>query len=268
MYRTAAFQGLRCFACDTAHDADRLQTVCTACGLPLRVDYALSPSTLPLSSLAGRAASLWRYREVLPLAAGEVSLGEGITPLVRLDERVLIKDEAQNPTGSFKARGMAAAVTMGRARRRRSCCAADGGQRAGALAAYGARAGAPRARRRHARRPRHALLDESPPTARTALVPGTIGDCGALAKASRPSRGRLTSRRCGSRIESRARRLGMEIAEQLGWIPPAAIIYPTGGGTGLIGMWKAFLELIEAGWIEGPMPRLCSVQATGCAPRR
>src|SRR5207302_8396049 len=107
--------GLRCFACDSEHPADRLQTVCSACGMPIRVDYRLTPETMPLPSLRGRVASLWRYREVLPLAAGEVSLGEGMTPLVQLDERTFLKDEAQNPTGSFKARGMTAAVSMARA---------------------------------------------------------------------------------------------------------------------------------------------------------
>ena len=132
----SAISGLSCFSCGTAHRADELQTVCKACGLPLRVDLALSGTTLPRERLAGRVASLWRYEEVLPLpAARAVSLGEGLTPLLRLDATTLVKDEAQNPTGSFKARGMAVAVSMAKALGATALQAPSAGNAAGALAA-------------------------------------------------------------------------------------------------------------------------------------
>src|SRR5262249_59963818 len=135
--RAAFLTDCRCFLGPPRHDHLALQTVCTACGLPLRVDYALTPTTMPLTSLRGRAPSLWRYREVLPLARGEVTLTEGFTPLIAVGERTWVKDEARNPTGSFKARGMTAAVSMARALGARSLMAPSAGNAAGGLAAYG-----------------------------------------------------------------------------------------------------------------------------------
>ena len=136
--------GIRCFACETAHDPGQLLTVCRACGMPLRVDYDLSRVRVKLADLAGRPASLWRYREVLPLEEGdEISLVEGFTPLLAVEPNVWVKDESRNPTGSFKARGMAVAISMARHLGARALSAPSAGNAAGALAAYGARAGLP-----------------------------------------------------------------------------------------------------------------------------
>src|SRR5688572_21652546 len=136
--------GVRCFSCDLPHDPHTLLTVCTQCGMPLRVDYDLSSVRLKLADLAGRPATLWRYREVLPLHEGdEVSLAEGFTPLLRVEANVWVKDEARNPTGSFKARGMALAVSMAKHLGAQALAAPSAGNAAGALSAYGARAGLP-----------------------------------------------------------------------------------------------------------------------------
>ncbi|MDB4965926.1 MAG: threonine synthase, partial [Myxococcales bacterium] len=178
MQLSTAFSGLTCFACNTAHDPHALQTVCTACGMPIRVDYALSPSTMPKESLRGRAPSLWRYREVLPLAAGEVTLGEGLTPLVQVSDRIWVKDEARNPTGSFKARGMTVAVSMARALGARMLMAPSAGNAAGALAAYGAAAKLPVLVVMPDDTPR-AFVDECRHYgAEVKLVAGTIADAG------------------------------------------------------------------------------------------
>jgi len=265
-----ALQGLRCFACDTPHALDRLQTVCTACGLPIRVDYALTPDTLPRASLRGRIASLWRYREVLPLAAGEVSLGEGMTPLVQLDERTWIKDEAQNPTGSFKARGMTVAVSMARALGAKSLMAPSAGNAAGALAAYGA-AGKLSVL--------VAMPDDTPRIfvdecrhygADVKLVPGTIADAGKWLREHGASLGfgdafDVSTLKEPYRVEGK-KTMAYELHEQLDGELPDVIVYPTGGGTGLVGMWKAFGEMRALGWPMPRVPRLVSVQAVGCQP--
>src|SRR6266853_943634 len=193
------FAGLTCFSCGAPHDAAVLQTVCTRCGLPLRVDYRLGPGALSIESLRSRAPSLWRYEEVLPIRATDaVTLGEGFTPLVEVDG-VLVKDEARNPTGSFKARGMTLAVSLARALGARALAAPSAGNAAGALAAYG---------------PRDAF------------------DVSTLKEPYR--------------VEGK-KTMAYELLEQLGELPDV-IIYPTGGGTGLVGMWKAFGEMRELGW--------------------
>jgi threonine synthase len=264
-----ALQGLRCFACETPHDLAQLQTVCTACGLPIRVDYALSPATMPLASLRGRVASLWRYREVLPLAAGEVSLGEGMTPLIALDERTFIKDEAQNPTGSFKARGMTVAVSMARALGAKALMAPSAGNAAGALAAYGAAAKLPVVVAMPDDTPR-AFVDECKHYgAEVKLVPGTIADAGKWLREHGPPRTSgafdVSTLKEPFRIEGK-KTMAYELYEQLDGALPDVIIYPTGGGTGLVGMWKAFGEMRALGWPCDKTPRLVSVQAAGCQP--
>jgi threonine synthase len=263
---TAAFQGLRCFACETAHDPAQLQTVCTACGLPIRVDYRLTPETMPRDSLRGRVASLWRYREVLPLARGEVSLGEGFTPLVQLDERTFIKDEAQNPTGSFKARGMTAAVSMARQLGARALMAPSAGNAAGALAAYGAAAKLPVVVAMPDDTPR-AFVDECRHYgAEVKLVPGTIADAGKWLREHGPKDAfDVSTLKEPYRVEGK-KTMGYELWEQFGGELPDVILYPTGGGVGLIGMCKAFDEMQEMGWIGADRPRMVAVQATGCAP--
>jgi threonine synthase len=263
---TAAFQGLRCFACDTEHAHDRLQTVCTACGMPLRVDYRLTPATLPPEALRGRVASLWRYREVLPLERGEVSLGEGFTPLVAVDERTFVKDEAQNPTGSFKARGMTTAVSMARALGARALMAPSAGNAAGALAAYGAAAKLPVVVAMPDDTPR-AFVDECRHYgAEVKLVPGTIADAGRWLREHGPKEAfDVSTLKEPYRVEGK-KTMAYELYEQLAGDLPDVIVYPTGGGTGLVGMWKALGEMRALGWPMAKTPKLVSVQAAGCQP--
>lgn len=236
--------------------------------MPLRVDYRLGPQTLPLAALRGRVASLWRYREVLPLGAGEVSLGEGLTPLVAVDERTLIKDEAQNPTGSFKARGMTAAVSMARALGARALMAPSAGNAAGALAAYGAAAKLPVVVAMPDDTPR-AFVDECRHYgAEVKLVAGTIADCGKWLRDHGSSLGDafdVSTLKEPYRVEGK-KTMAYELYEQLDGALPDVIVYPTGGGTGLVGMWKAFGEMRALGWPIDKTPRLVSVQAAGCQP--
>jgi threonine synthase len=220
---------------------------------------------------------MWRYRELLPLVPGEepVSLGEGGTPLLpvpRLGERLgfsdlWVKDEAVNPTGSFKARGLCAAVTRAVAAGVKRFTLPTAGNAGVAAAAYGARAGASVQVYAPKSTPKPLLEQMTAFGANLVTVDGHIGDCGQLSRAFAASHDAmdLSTLREPYRIEGK-KTLGLEIAEQLDWTLPAMIIYPTGGGTGLIGMWKAFQELIAAGWARGPMPRLVSVQSAGCAP--
>jgi len=266
---------LECSGCDRVSTAEGLKTVCEDCGSPWLVRYERTWTRQSGSSPSGD--SMWRHREFMPLMPGEepVSLGEGGTPLLRsgrLAERLgvrdlWIKDEAPNPTGSFKARGLAAAITRAVKAGARSFVLPTAGNAGVAAAAYGARAGAgvkvfaPRST------PKPLLAQMAAYGADVVTIEGHIGDCGKLARqhAAETLAMDLSTLREPYRIEGK-KTLGLEIAEQLGWSLPGAIIYPAGGGTGLIGMWKAFGELIGAGKVRGPMPRLFAVQSTGCAP--
>jgi threonine synthase len=255
-------KGLSCFACNAPHDPRALQTVCTKCGMPLRVDYDLRDF-----APEGRAPNLWRYEEVLPLAArAAVSLGEGFTPLVPLGPRYVIKDEARNPTGSFKARGMALAVSMAKLLGARGLHAPSAGNAAGALSAYGAAAGLPVSVAMPDDTPR-AFIDECRHYgAKVHLVKGTIADAGKWLKANAPPDSfDVSTLKEPYRVEGK-KTMAYELFEQLGGALPSAILYPTGGGTGLVGMWKAFDEMEAIGWIGAERPRLVSVQAAGCAP--
>ena len=268
---------LECSGCAKHEDADGLPTVCPGCGSPWLVRYARQVSAGVRAALLERPRGMWRYREFLPLVGGEepITLGEGTTPLLqarRLGDAIRlsdlwVKDEAANPTGSFKARGLAAAVTRAVHAGATRFVLPTAGNAGVAAAAYGARAGA--TVRVYAPRmtPRPLLDQIAAYGAQLELVDGHIGDCGKLAKeyAATTLAMDLSTLREPYRIEGK-KTLGLEIAEQFGWGLPEAIIYPTGGGTGLIGMWKAFLELIAAGWVKGPMPRLFTVQSSGCAP--
>jgi threonine synthase len=260
--------GANCFACGMAHDPRTLLGVCTACGMPLRIDYDLSGLRLRLADLARRPPTLWRYRELLPLRDGdEVSLAEGFTPLLPVEPGVWIKDESRNPTGSFKARGMALAVSMARYLGARSLTAPSAGNAAGALAAYGARAGLPVT---------VAMPEDTPPGcfaecrlygAQVHAVPGTIADAGAFLRQHRSADAfDVSTLREPWRIEGK-KTMAFELVEQLAGAVPDVVLYPTGGGTGLIGMWKAFDEMERLGWVApGHRPRFVSVQAAGCAP--
>jgi threonine synthase len=270
---------LECGACGFEHEAQRLHNLCRTCGKPLLVRYDLERAgrTLTKDSLSGRRADMWRYREVLPVESDEniVTLGEGWTPLIRavhLGDKLglgnlYIKDESQNPTQSFKARGMAAAVSMARELGARKLAVPSAGNAAGALAAYSARAGLECFIFMPRDTPSANVVECEQTGAYVTLMDGLITDCGAEVGRRKEAEGwfDVSTLKEPYRIEGK-KTLGYELAEQLGWTLPDLIIYPTGGGTGLIGMWKAFDEMEEMGWIGPERPRMVSVQAAGCAP--
>jgi len=274
---TTLLWSLECSGCGSVRAGDGLSGVCTECGSPYLVRYRARPSPDLRSGMATRPWTMWRYREWLPLADGEaaVTLGEGGTPLLEASRlasrygfgRLLVKDESVNPTGSFKARGLAAAVTRARHAGAERFVVPTAGNAGVALAAYAARDGARARVYAPATTPATILSQIRSFGAELVLLEGHIGDCGKAARAYAAESGAIdvSTLREPYRIEGK-KTLALELAEQLGWTVPAAIVYPTGGGTGLIGMWKAFGELRAAGWITGDLPRLYSVQATGCAP--
>jgi threonine synthase len=270
---------LECGACGLSHEARRLHNLCTECGKPLLVRYDLERAARSLTkeSLQGRAPDLWRYREVLPVEedVNIVTLGEGWTPLLpvpRLAARVgmrtlLIKDESQNPTQSFKARGMTAAVSMAKELGVRKLAVPSAGNAAGALSAYAARAGMEAHIFMPKDTPRANVIECEQTGAHVTLMDGLITDCGAEVGRRKEAEGwfDVSTLKEPYRIEGK-KTLGYELAEQLDWQLPDVIIYPTGGGTGLIGMWKAFDEMEALGWIGKKRPRMVTVQAEGCAP--
>jgi threonine synthase len=249
-------------------------------GRPLWVRYDLERAARSVSrkDLARRPPSLWRYREFLPVEheAGIVTLGEGMSPLLdcpRLARalgiaRLLVKDESQLPTGSFKSRGMSVAVSVARELGIEQVAVPTAGNAGGALAAYAARAGLPCTVLMPDDTPLVNQLEASLFGARVFLVDGLIGDCGAIVREGRERVGwfDMSTLREPYRLEGK-KTMGFELAEQLGWRLPDVLLYPTGGGTGLIGMWKAFAELEAIGWLDSPRkPRLFSCQSSGCAP--
>jgi threonine synthase len=249
-------------------------------GRPLWVRYDLNriKSSVRPSDFATRAPSLWRYRELLPLPADAepVTLGEGMSPLLacpRLGRalgfsNLVIKDEAQLPTGSFKSRGMTVAVSMAQQLGLRRLAIPTAGNAGGALAAYAARAGLEAFVFMPEDTPKINALEAYLAGARVFLVNGLITDCGRLVREGGAALGwfDMSTLKEPYRLEGK-KTMGLELAEQLGWRLPDVILYPTGGGTGLIGMWKAFQELRELGWLRSDrMPRLFSCQSDGCAP--
>src|SRR5437870_5624173 len=267
---------LECSACGGQHECSRLQNLCLTCGKPLFaiVDLAAASQTLKRETLPGREKSLWRYREVLPLPSDvePVSLGEGGTPLVRAEKfgddiDLWIKDESINPTQSFKARGMSVAVSMAKHLGATRLAVPSAGNAGGALAAYATRAGL----EAHIFMPRdtpHANIIECRELgAHVTLIDGLITDCGAEIARRKTEEGwfDMSTLKEPYRIEGK-KTLGYELAGQCQWQLPDVILYPTGGGTGLIGMWKAFDEMEKLGWIGNKRPRMFAVQATGCAP--
>jgi len=250
----------------------------TACGKPLFavVDLAGASRELTREKLATRERSLWRFREVLPLPndAEPVSLGEGGTPLLQSkrfggegDVDLWIKDESLNPTQSFKARGMGVAVSMAKYLGAKKLAAPSAGNAGGALAAYAARAGLEAHIFMPRDTPRANIVECREVGADVTLIDGLITDCGAEIARRKDKEGwfDMSTLKEPYRIEGK-KTLGYEIAEQLNWKLPDVILYPTGGGTGLIGMWKAFDEMEKLGWIDNNRPRMFSVQASGCAP--
>lgn len=269
---------LECNACGARRGPEGLPSVCDVCGQPWLVRYPnRPPPSLTARAEVRRGQGMWRFRPFLPLAPNEapITLGEGDTPLLacpRLGARIgiddlWVKDEAANPTGAFKARGLSAAVTRAVAAGVTSFVIPTAGNAGVSAAAYAARAGA--TVRVYAPRstPKAILAQIVTFGAELKLLDGHIGDCGKAARAWAGETGAmdLSTLREPYRIEGK-KTLGLEIAMQYGWSLPQAIIYPTGGGTGLIGMWKAFAELRDAGWVTDPPPRMYTVQATGCAP--
>jgi threonine synthase len=267
---------LDCSACNHTQAGDTLASVCPLCGQPLLVHYD--------SALPGREAlvprwDMWRYQALLPLGEDEVpvSLGEGTTPLHELPAlareigvaRLWVKDEGLNPTASFKARGMSAAVTRAAALRVPGFVVPTAGNAGAALAAYGAAAGIPVRVYAPASTPSPILATIRAFGADLQLVDGHIGDAGKASRAFASENGYfdMSTLREPYRIEGK-KTMGLELAEQLGWTLPTHIVYPTGGGTGLIGMWKVFAEMRKAGWLSDDvvLPRMVVAQADGCAP--
>jgi threonine synthase len=270
---------LECSACVPARtrDATGLPGVCEVCGAPYLVRYAQLPPPEAKTRLLAQRWTMWRYDGWLPLGPDErpVTLGEGGTPLLRVErvgarqgfDQLWVKDEASNPTGSFKARGLAAAVTRAVLAGATQFVVPTAGNAGIALAAYATRAGVQARIYAPASTPRPILDQIRAFGGELVQVEGHIGDCGIAARLYADDTGALdvSTLREPYRIEGK-KTLGLELAEQMGWTLPDAIIYPTGGGTGLIGMWKAFQELHEAGWLRGLPPRMYTVQAAGCAP--
>lgn len=261
---------LECTKCGRHISGEKPQTICPDDGGSLYVRYDLDSlkGKFTRESLCGRPASMWRYREVLP-GDDPVTLGEGFTPLLpsRENPNVYIKDEGLNPTGSFKARGLCASVTMARHYGLKKLAVPSAGNAASALAAYCAAAGIEA----------HIFMPKDVPTAnyvecksygaRVTLVDGLISDCARMVNERKQAEGwfDVSTLKEPFRVEGK-KTMGYEVAEQLSWKLPDAIFYPTGGGVGLIGMWKAFDEMEQLGWIGKERPKMVSVQASGCAP--
>jgi threonine synthase len=270
---------LECSACvpPRTRNADRFPGVCEVCGAPYLVRYDTLPPPEAKAHLRSQRWTMWRYEGWLPLAANEhpITLGEGGTPLLKVEhlaatygfDHLWVKDESPNPTGSFKARGLAAAITRAVLAGARQFVVPTAGNAGVALAAYATRGGAQARVYAPATTPKPILDQIRAFGGDLVLLDGHIGDCGLAARLHADDTGAIdvSTLREPYRIEGK-KTLGLELAEQLGWTLPDAIIYPTGGGTGLIGMWKAFQELRQAGWLRGPLPRMYTVQASGCAP--
>ena len=271
---------LTCIACGLRHDWALLQNICTACQKPLFATYDLTEAGRILTRESLKTCpekSLWRYRELLPLPAGiePVSLGEGGTPLIRAERfarkagvpAFWVKEESLNPTQSFKARGMSVAVSMAKHLGARKLAVPSAGNAGGALAAYAARAGLEAHIFMPRDTPRANIIECRELGAQVTLVDGLITACAAEIANRKSVEGwfDMSTLKEPYRVEGK-KTLGYELAEQLHWQLPDVILYPTGGGTGLIGMWKAFDEMETIGWIGKNRPRMFSVQATGCAP--
>jgi len=270
---------LECALCGRELDADRVWNLCPSCSKPLLARYDLEAASRAVTreAIAGREANLWRYREVLPVRDPHhaLCLGEGFTPLFRADRlgqavrfvNLFIKDEGLNPTGSFKARGLGMALSRARELGVKAVSIPSAGNAAGAMSAYAALAGM----EAHVFMPRdvpHAFVAECRALgAEVTLVDGLITDCGRVAAEGvrQFDRFDVSTLKEPYRLEGK-KTMGYELAEQMGWTLPDVVIYPTGGGTGLIGMWKAFDEMEELGWIGPERPRMVTVQSDGCAP--
>ena len=267
---------LECALCHKHYDAQSIHNLCVDCQRPLWVKYDLDAvrKKASKSALAQRSPTLWRYQELLPLGEG-ISLGETMTPLLETKRlaahfglaNLWIKDESRLPTGSFKARGMALAVSKAKEFGVTRVACPTAGNAGGAMAAYAARAGMEA----------YVFMPQDTPAinqkecflagAKTFLVNGLITDCGRIVNEGKAKKGwfDLSTLKEPYRIEGK-KTMGLELAEQMNWELPDVILYPTGGGTGLIGMWKAFQELGAIGWLSPRKPRMIACQSDGCAP--
>jgi threonine synthase len=267
---------LECSRCATQVSAETAQTLCPQCAGTLYVRYDMTAlrKTASRDRIQARAAAattslgMWRYADVLP-SADPVTLGEGFTPLLRSRRHpnLFLKEEAANPTGTFKARGLSLAVTMARHYGLQKLAVPSAGNAAGALAAYAAAAGIEA----------HIFMPQDVPLANyleavayganVTLVDGLISDCARMVAERKGTEGwfDLSTLKEPFRVEGK-KTMGYELVEQSGWQYPDAVFYPTGGGVGLIGMWKAFEEMEQLGWVTGKRPRMIAVQASGCAP--
>jgi threonine synthase len=277
--RYSALDHLDCPRCGTRHDADQVQATCS-CGSPLLARYDLrrvAGLTSP-RDIAGRPADLWRYHELLPVreAARVVSLGEGMTPLLPMPKmgralgvpNLLMKDEGLLPTGTFKARGAAVGVSRAAELGVAAIAMPTNGNAGAAWSVYAARAGMRSLIVMPVAAPQITRAECAAAGAELYLVDGWIGDAGRLvadALPRRPGCQNAATLREPYRVEGK-KTMGLEIAEQLGWRMPGVIVYPTGGGVGIIGIYKALRELLELGWVSGDLPRLVAVQPEGCAP--
>ena len=270
---------LECAACAARYEPGRLHNLCEKCGKPLLVRYDLDrvAASVNRDTLGAGRSGMWRFREVMPVAddANIVTLGEGMTPTLRarrLGDRVgmkelYIKDESLNPTQSFKARGMSAAVSMARELGVKKVATPSAGNAGGALASYAARAGIEAYVFMPRDTPRANVIECIQLGAHVTLIDGLITDCGAEVARRKDAEGwyDVSTLKEPYRVEGK-KTLGYELAEFFGWELPDVIIYPTGEGTGLVGMWKAFGEMESMGWIGSKRPRMVTVQASGCAP--
>jgi len=276
---------LECSACGARHSADQLQTVCTSCGKVLFARYDLPSlgAALRPGDFAARRWDMWRYAELLPVRSSDnlVSLGEGLTPLVSIRRAAAsqlgfergflqLKEEGQNPTASFKARGLSAAVSKAKELGATAIALPSAGNAGAAAAAYAAAAGM----ECHVAMPRDVpelnRIETEVYAAHVTLLDGLISDAGRLIREQAPQHGwfDVSTLREPYRQEGK-KTMGIELAEQGGWgedCLPDVIVYPTGGGTGIVGMWKAFSEMEALGWIGPRRPRMVVVQAEGCAP--
>jgi threonine synthase len=270
---------LECTACGETFPADQLIKTCPACGKVLYARYDLDGAAKAMTpaALAGRPWNLWRYAEILPLQneANALTLGEGGTPLLPAPalgklfglDNLLIKDEGQNPTGSFKARGLGMAVSRAKELGAAAVAIPSAGNAAAAMSAYAARAGLPAVVAMPADTPDVMKAECRAYGARVLLVRGLINDAGAMIREGSERYGwfDVSTLKEPYRAEGK-KTMGLELAEQLGWWVPDVIIYPTGGGTGIVGMWKAFAELEAMGLIGSKRPKMVVVQAENCAP--
>jgi threonine synthase len=271
----SALSHLECGRCGTWHEADKPQNLCE-CGTPLLVRYDLAAVRVSTSDIARRPANLWRYRELLPVRdpANVVTLGEGMSPILPLPSygarigvpNLLVKEEGALPTGSFKARGAAVGVSRARELGIERITMPTNGNAGAAWATYAARAGMASLVVMPKDAPAITRMECAMAGARLYIVDGLIGDAGRLAaQAVGDGWFNTSTLKEPYRIEGK-KTMGLEIVEQLGWRVPDVIVYPTGGGVGLIGIRKALDEMVALGWLTGRLPRLVAVQSSGCAP--